>query len=112
MALTHRSLRGLKAAELDQCAKVIANPEFALSDRAFCAGAAPGEPLADAEARLALNLIARSARDVFGTIKAANVYLEGENFDDTRMTAEALVAGGRGTAVIARLDELRYGSQG
>lgn len=112
VAVTHDSLRDATSAELNQCAEVIANPEVELAKRAACAGATPGETLDLPHAKAALSLIARSARDVFGTIKAASAYFEDDNFDNTGMTAEALVAGGRGTAVIARLDELRYGPQG
>jgi hypothetical protein len=97
---------------LDKCTNVIADPKQTLRDRAICAGALPGLELDEGAAKAALRLIARSARDIFGTIRAASEFLDGENFDSSGMTAKALVSRGRGTAVIARLDELRYGTQG
>ena len=108
----HGGLRRASAADRNRCAAIVADPDVALAERAACAGALPGQPLGQSDAKAVLNLIARSARDLFGSIGAADRFLNGENFDATGMSAKALVSHGRGTAVIARLDELRYGTQG
>jgi RES domain-containing protein len=97
---------------LDSCAKVIANVDEALEKRAECAGATPGLVLAPEAADDALSLIARSARDLFKTIENALRYLDRENFAGTGLSTRELLARGRGTSVIARLDELRFGSRG
>ena len=60
----------------------------------------------------ALSLIARSARDLFGTVEKALTYLDRDDFGGTGLSTRELLLRGRGTSVIARLDELRFGSRG
>lgn len=96
----------------ERCAKLIANPTVGLAKRASCAGADPGHALEPPAAAAAMSLIARSARDLFGTIDAALRYLDRDNFDGTGLSTRELLKRGRGTSVIARLDELRFGTRG
>jgi uncharacterized protein (DUF2384 family) len=96
----------------ERCARVIANANETLAKRASCAGAYPGVELDAARAALALSLIARSARDLFGSTEAALTYLDRDDFGGTGLSSRELLIRGRGTSVIARLDELRYGPRG
>jgi hypothetical protein len=96
----------------EKCARVIANPDEELAKRASCAGAVPGRPLDASAVRAALSLIARSARDLFGTVEHALSYLDRDDFGGTGLSTRELLVRGRATYVIARLDELRFGSRG
>ncbi len=75
-------------------------------------GAPPGKPLKVNIAREVLRHIASSASDLFPTTERAEKFLRSENFAGSKQTALELVKAGKATTVLARLDELRYGSQG
>lgn len=90
----------------------IANPNLSLVERATIVGAAPGQVLGSAAVNRVMRRIASSAKDIFGTHAAAMEYLLQSTFSGTNISAQELLASGRATTIIARLDALRYGSQG
>lgn len=76
------------------------------------AGARPGERMTSAQAREVLKKLAMTASDLFETPAAAETYLESADIDGAGTRALDLIKVGRTASVLARFDELRYGTQG
>jgi hypothetical protein len=76
------------------------------------AGARPGERMSSAQAREVLKKLAVTATDLFETPAAAETYLDSADIDGAGSRALDLIQMGRTASVLARFDELRYGTQG
>ncbi len=83
-----------------------------LSARSRALGAEPGRKMAAAEARAVLCRMADDAKDVFSSPEQALKYLESADIDAYGGSAQSLIEAGRATSVLARLDVIRFGSQG
>lgn len=86
--------------------------DLSLVARARVAGAAPGTKLSHEDAKRSFHKIAKGSLDLFPTTESAERYLSAGDFARTGQTAIELIETGRAVTVLARLDELRYGSQG
>ena len=83
-----------------------------LVTRALGVGAVPGTKLSHEDAKRSFHKIAKGSLDLFPTTESAERYLSASDFASTGQTAIELIEAGRAVTVLARLDELRYGSQG
>lgn len=84
--------------------------DLAVSARMF--GAPPGEKVEREAAELVVGRIAEDASDIFADKQEALRYLLRSDFDGRGNSAADLVEVGRATAVIARLEQLRFGPEG
>lgn len=85
---------------------------LSLRDLADRIGASPGQKLSADNVERALSAIAGTASDLFDSESSALTFIDRDNFGDTGMSARELIAEGRATSILARLDELRFGVQG
>jgi hypothetical protein len=75
-------------------------------------GIRPGVPLNERQIERALGIFFEVAKDWTGSTAAAQHLFTINDFDDTGLTAEQLIASGRSSRVLSRLDYLLLGSRG